>query len=107
MESTQFKNAIECTFGDLIAQFEEGEEFAFYEYGPEVISRVGYSTNITPQIVKQAAKNKVDLIMTMQNLVHVRSHTFTEIFGVRALAEKIKELFSYLEIVELEEEHFE
>lgn len=195
MESTQFKNAIECTFGDLIAQFEEGEEFAFYEYGPKVISRVGYSTNISPQIVKQAAKNKVDLIITHHDawdfvfgmkekchsllkefginhfFVHlpldyaefgtcnslfkalgviitgagnstinirdafnagcdvyitgektlytvqyaqfvgmnliVGSHTFTEIFGVRALAEKIKELFSYLEIVELEEEHFE
>ncbi|MZQ83045.1 Nif3-like dinuclear metal center hexameric protein [Paenibacillus sp. 5J-6] len=251
MESTQFKKAIELTFGDLITQFEEGEEFAFYEYGPKVMTRVGYSTNISPQIVKQAAKNKVDLIIThhdawdfvfgmkeqchsllkefginhffvhlpldyaefgtcnslfkalgvshlIQNSTHheggslpgigelmvpltfeefserismalnedikswknsenlikrvgiitgagnstvnirdafhagcdvyitgektlysvqyaqfiglnliVGSHTFTEIFGVRALADKVKELFSYLEIVELEEGHFE
>lgn len=40
------------------------------------------------------------------NLI-VGSHTFTEIFGVRTLSEKLKEKYSYLEIVELIEEHFE
>lgn len=35
------------------------------------------------------------------------SHTFTEIFGMRTLAERIKELNSTVELVEIREAHFE
>ncbi|MNR62849.1 metal-binding protein [compost metagenome] len=40
------------------------------------------------------------------NLI-VGSHTFTEIFGVKSFAEKIKEKYDTLEIIELVEEHIE
>ncbi|MGO4277095.1 Nif3-like dinuclear metal center hexameric protein, partial [Paenibacillus sp. TAF58] len=60
----QFKGTIEIIFGDLLAQFDVGEEYAFYEFGPKFINRVGYSTNITPEIIKQAAENNVELIIT-------------------------------------------
>jgi dinuclear metal center YbgI/SA1388 family protein len=40
------------------------------------------------------------------NLI-VGSHTYTEIFGVRSLAKKIKEAETTIEIVEVEERHFE
>jgi dinuclear metal center YbgI/SA1388 family protein len=64
VESEQFRRTIELIFGNLLTQFDEDEEFAFYEYGPKVINRIGYSTNITPEIVKQARANRVDLIIT-------------------------------------------
>ncbi|MGM0882333.1 MAG: Nif3-like dinuclear metal center hexameric protein [Bacillota bacterium] len=64
METQPFLKAIELLFGDLLDQFAEGEEYAFYPYGPPVIHRIGYSTNITPEIVRQAASHKVDLILT-------------------------------------------
>ncbi|MGI2328476.1 Nif3-like dinuclear metal center hexameric protein [Planococcus sp. YIM B11945] len=37
----------------------------------------------------------------------VGSHTFTEIYGVQSLAEKVKELNADLEIIQIEEAHFE
>ncbi|GGA16051.1 hypothetical protein GCM10008018_70870 [Paenibacillus marchantiophytorum] len=40
------------------------------------------------------------------NLI-VGSHTFTEIFGVKSLSEKIKEKYESLEIIELVEDHIE
>lgn len=64
MNFEQFKGTIELIFGDLLTQFDEGEEYAFYEFGPKIINRIGYSTNITPEIIKQAAENNVELILT-------------------------------------------
>lgn len=40
------------------------------------------------------------------NLI-VGSHTFTEIYGVKSLVERIKDLNNDVEIIELKEEHFE
>lgn len=37
----------------------------------------------------------------------VGSHTFTELYGVESLARKLKEIHSVLEIIKLEEDHFE
>jgi putative NIF3 family GTP cyclohydrolase 1 type 2 len=37
----------------------------------------------------------------------VGSHTFTEIFGVKSLVEKLKNEFNEIEFIYLEEEHFE
>ncbi|BBH24339.1 hypothetical protein Back11_56840 [Paenibacillus baekrokdamisoli] len=63
MDAEQFGQTIELMFGNLFAQFDEGEEFAFYDYGPKVINRIGYSTNISPKVIIQAADKKVDLII--------------------------------------------
>ncbi|NOU74695.1 Nif3-like dinuclear metal center hexameric protein [Paenibacillus sp. LMG 31458] len=60
----QFSVLIEKLFGGLLKQFDNGEEFAFYNYGPDLIRRIGYATNITPELIEQAAQKKVDLIVT-------------------------------------------
>lgn len=51
-------------FGELLEQFEEGEESALYHYGSDAINRIGYATNITPKLIEQAASMKIDLIVT-------------------------------------------
>ncbi|QGR00108.1 Nif3-like dinuclear metal center hexameric protein [Paenibacillus psychroresistens] len=88
METTQFKKTIEMFFGNLLTQFEEGDEFAFYDYGPKVINRIGYSTNITPEIVIQAQENKVDLIITHHDAwdfvfgMKEKCHTLLKEYGI-------------------------
>ncbi|KQX65907.1 MULTISPECIES: Nif3-like dinuclear metal center hexameric protein [unclassified Paenibacillus] len=64
MHCDQFIEATHSLFGDLLTSFDEGEEYAFYNFGPQMIYRIGFSTNITPDIVRQAAANKIDLIVT-------------------------------------------
>lgn len=64
VDTEQFRETIESIFGNLLTQFDNGEEFAFYDFGQKTINRIGYSTNITPEIVKQATENKIDLIIT-------------------------------------------
>ncbi|SFT05963.1 Nif3-like dinuclear metal center hexameric protein [Paenibacillus sp. BC26] len=64
MNSQQFNELMKTLFGGLLKQFDYGEEFAFYNYGPDLIRRIGYATNITPEHIEQAAQKKVDLIVT-------------------------------------------
>jgi putative NIF3 family GTP cyclohydrolase 1 type 2 len=64
MQKNQFIEATHLLFGDLFKTFDEGEEYSFYNFGPQVIRRIGYATNITPDIIRQATENKVDLILT-------------------------------------------
>jgi hypothetical protein len=64
MQSDQFIETTHLFFGDLLKLFDEGEEYTFYNFGPQLISRIGFATNITPDIVRQAADKKVDLIIT-------------------------------------------
>ncbi|MDQ0885517.1 dinuclear metal center YbgI/SA1388 family protein [Paenibacillus sp. V4I9] len=64
MQSDQFIETTHLLFGDLLKTFDEGEEYTLYNFGPQVISRIGFATNITPDIVRQAADKKVDLIIT-------------------------------------------
>lgn len=64
MNTEQFNELVGTLFGSLLTQFDYGEEFAFYNYGPNLISRIGYATNITPELINQAAQKKVDLIVT-------------------------------------------
>ncbi|WP_282942365.1 Nif3-like dinuclear metal center hexameric protein [Paenibacillus sp. RC67] len=70
MKAEQWMKTMNVIFGDLLTQFDEGEEFAFYKYGPESIHRIGYATNITPDIIRQAADHKIDLIMTHHDAWH-------------------------------------
>ena len=64
MDTAQFIEAIERLFHDLYQQFDEGEEYAFYPFGPKEINKLGYSTNLTPEIIEKAAAMKVDFILT-------------------------------------------
>jgi len=64
MQVEQFRVAIESFFGNLLLQFAEGDEYAFYEFGPKAIKRIGYATNLSPEVVEQAAAKHVDLILT-------------------------------------------
>ncbi|SMF86987.1 dinuclear metal center protein, YbgI/SA1388 family [Paenibacillus uliginis N3/975] len=64
MNRVQLKETLELLFGDLLQAFEEGDEYAFYPYGPEEIKRIGYATNITVDVIKQAAEQKVQLLLT-------------------------------------------
>ncbi|MGZ9583685.1 Nif3-like dinuclear metal center hexameric protein [Paenibacillus marinisediminis] len=64
MKRAQLLHTFKRLFGEWLDQFEEGEEYAHYHYGPEEIHRIGYSTNITPDIVRQAAEKQVQLIIT-------------------------------------------
>lgn len=59
-----FKKAVASLFGDLLKQYVVGDEYALYEYGPQTVGRIGYATNITPEIVEQAAAQKVDMIIS-------------------------------------------
>lgn len=68
MHCDQFIEATHSLFGDLLTTFDEGEEYAFYNFGPQLIYRIGFSTNITPDIVRQAAENKIDLMLRIMML---------------------------------------
>lgn len=64
MQSEQWMNSMKLVFGDLLLQFEEGEEYAFHAYGPAIIQRIGYTTNLTPEVIRQAVSLGADLIVT-------------------------------------------
>ncbi|MBP1994456.1 Nif3-like dinuclear metal center hexameric protein [Paenibacillus eucommiae] len=88
MEAEQFRTTMESYFGDLLIQFDEGEEFAFYEYGPKAMKRMGYATNISPEIVVQAAEKKIDLIITHHDAwdfvygMKEKCHTLLKEYGI-------------------------
>ncbi|WP_235549604.1 hypothetical protein [Paenibacillus sp. Soil766] len=61
MNTEQFTELIENLFGGLLNQFDYGKEFAHYSYGPDSIRRIGYATNINPELIEQAAQKKLIL----------------------------------------------
>lgn len=64
MNYQQFKSYIGELFGQLLIDFSENEEYGFSNFSLDNYKRIGYATNITPEIVTQAAEKKVDLIVT-------------------------------------------
>lgn len=64
MRIEPFKDAMQLLFSEPFKQFDEGDEYALYTFGPDTIRRIGYSTNMTPELVRQAADQKVNLIVT-------------------------------------------
>lgn len=76
MNVNSFHSTINSLFGELLEQFKNEGEYAFYEFGPEQIHRVGFATNMTPEIVRQAMDQQVQLIIT-----HHDAWNF--IFGMR------------------------
>lgn len=64
MNVQQFKSQIEELFGPLLLEFKENEEYGFCNFSLNNYERIGFATNITPEIVMQAAEMNVDLIVT-------------------------------------------
>ncbi|QHT59872.1 Nif3-like dinuclear metal center hexameric protein [Paenibacillus lycopersici] len=64
MTFEQFRAYMFNLFGHLFTDFEEKEEYGFHNFSLDYYERIGYSTNITPEIVLQAASNDVQLIIT-------------------------------------------
>ncbi|MEX3615427.1 Nif3-like dinuclear metal center hexameric protein [Paenibacillus glucanolyticus] len=64
LDTLLFKSYIQEIFGSLLDDFEEDDEYGFHQFSSGSYKRIGYATNITPEIVQQAAVHKVDLIIT-------------------------------------------
>lgn len=64
MDTLLFKSYIREIFGSLLDDFEEDDEYGFHQFSSDSYKRMGYATNITPEIIQQAAVQKVDLIIT-------------------------------------------
>ena len=86
------------------------------------VKRIGVLTGAghSSALIREAAERGCDTYITGEATLYtiqyaqfaginllVGSHTFTEIFGVASLAEKIAEIHPDVEITELEESHFE
>jgi putative NIF3 family GTP cyclohydrolase 1 type 2 len=98
------------------------EDVKSWKHSERLIKRIGMITgagNSTDNI-RDALNADCDVYITGEKSLYtiqyaqyagmnliVGSHTFTEIFGVRALAEKLKEHFADLEVIQLTEPHFE
>lgn len=48
--------------------FNDGIQFGFNNFINKKIEKIGYSVNLTPDIIKQAKDNNVDLILTHHNI---------------------------------------
>lgn len=99
-----------------------GEHVFYQQNSNKPIQRVGMITgagNGTNQL-KEALDHGCDVYITGEKTLYtvqyarfvglnliVGSHTFTEIFGVRSLAQKLQERFPDVEVIQLYEEHME
>jgi len=48
--------------------FNDGIQFGFNNYHVKEVNRIGYSVNLTPDILKEALEKQVDLILTHHNI---------------------------------------
>lgn len=87
MNSQQFHARIHELFGQLLTDFKENEEYGSCNFSSADYRKIGYATNITPEIVLQACLELLN--------------------GVRALVKKIQEKFQSVEAIQLIEEHDE
>lgn len=59
-----FKSYIHQLFGQLLIDFKEDIEYGFHHFSDKKYTRIGYATNMTPEIILQAAEKNIDLIIT-------------------------------------------
>ncbi|MEZ0481543.1 Nif3-like dinuclear metal center hexameric protein [Planococcus sp. SSTMD024] len=93
-----------------------------WQNNAEPVKRIGVLTGAghSSALIREAAERGCDTYVTGEATLYtiqyaqfaginllVGSHTFTEIFGVASLAKKIAEMHPDVEILELEEAHFE
>lgn len=64
MNIDQFKSFTNEAFGELLNQFKEQEEYGFNNMSDKEIVRIGYSTNLTPDIITEAHRKSLDMIIT-------------------------------------------
>ncbi|MWC29301.1 Nif3-like dinuclear metal center hexameric protein [Paenibacillus sp. MMS18-CY102] len=64
MQYSDFMAFIRNTFGHLVETFKENEEYGSLNFGSQEIRRVGYTTNLTPEVVQLAKNANVQLIIT-------------------------------------------
>jgi len=98
------------------------EEIKTWNFGSPTIRRIGMITGAGDSTahVKEAQQLNCDVYITGEKSLYtvqyakfigmnliVGSHTFTEIFGVRSFANKIKQFYPHIEVIQLEEEHIE
>lgn len=115
-EPITFEELVERVSGKL------GEDVKCWKNSNGLIRKVGVITGAgnSTALIKQAKESGCDVYITGEKTLYtvqyakfiglnqiVGSHTFTEIFGVKSLAEKLKDEFNEIEIIHLEEEHLE
>lgn len=98
------------------------EPVRVWKNNAQPVKRIGVLTGAghSSALIREAAKAGCDTYITGEATLYtiqyaqfaginllVGSHTFTEIFGVASLAEKIAEMNPDVEVAELEESHFE
>lgn len=64
MHLNDFKTFINNTFGNLVEQFDENDEYGFNNPLSKKINRVGFTTNLTPDVISKAVDKNVQLIIT-------------------------------------------
>ncbi|WP_235549605.1 Nif3-like dinuclear metal center hexameric protein [Paenibacillus sp. Soil766] len=98
------------------------ENIKTWKHSEKLIKRVGIITGAgnSTKCLRDAHNSECDVYITGEKILYtiqyakfikmnliVGSHTFTEIFGVKSLSEKIKEKYDSLEIIGLVEDHSE
>lgn len=114
----------EIEFYEFVKKIEEllEEPVKYWQFNKEKVKRVGLvcGNGGTTTCLKESVENKCDVYITGEvnlyliqyakfkgiNLI-IGSHTFIEIFGIEGLALRLKESIKELEIVKLNEEHYE
>lgn len=114
----------EISFEELVEKLEVILEEPVYswKFKDGGIKRVGLvcGAGFLTTDVKEAVDNDCDVYITGERILYtmeyakfvginliVGSHTFTEIFGIEGLANKIKEQYKDVDIIRLKEEHLE
>ncbi len=114
----------EIEFNELVKKIENllEEPVKSWKFNDEKVKRVGLvcGNGGPTDCLKEAVENKCDVYITGEcnlytiqyaqfkgiNLI-IGSHTFTEFFGIQSLALKLNENIKEIEIVRLNEEHYE
>lgn len=137
LESSKRTHQWEGLYFGRIAEYDESIEFSelvktlenilaepvkSWNFNNKKVKRVGLvcGNGGTTTCLKEAVENKCDVYITGEcnlytiqyakfkgiNLI-IGSHTFTELFGIQSLALKLNENIKELEVVKLNEEHYE
>ncbi|QVK18835.1 Nif3-like dinuclear metal center hexameric protein [Mycoplasmatota bacterium] len=53
---------------ETLAFFDDGTQYGFNQFRNKEIKKIGYSVNVTKDIIKQAINQKVDLLLTHHNI---------------------------------------
>lgn len=112
------------TFEELVERITNslGEDVKAWKNSNLPIKKVGVLTGAgnSTDLIRQAKEAKCDVYITGEKSLYsvqyakfigmnliVGSHTFTEVFGVKVLVERLKTQFNEIETIYLEEEHVE